>query len=331
MGDSRGAEADRPVYVERVNAVIDHIETHLGDELTLEELAAVAHFSPFHFHRIFAVMTGETLGHFIGRLRIERGATRLVQQRSRTITDIALDCGFSSPSAFSRAFREAFGMTPSAWRRGGHVDHERRLLASGPALAAITAPADDYRIEGASPSRDTGRACWRVRAGSLGVVSIEVESVPHLEVAYVRYTGRYAGLAEVFSELFTRLTRWAEPRGFIGPGTPLLSVSHDSPTITAEERLRVSVCVPVPPDTRAEGDIGRMSLPGGACAVGRFELGVTDYPEAWYALAGAWLPDSGYEPDDRLPFERFIVGREARAADTEAVDIGIPVRPLRRS
>jgi AraC family transcriptional regulator len=331
MRESRSAEADRPVYVERVNAVIDHIETHLGDELTLDELAAVAHFSPFHFHRIFAVMTGETLGQFIGRLRMERAATRLVQQRSRPVTDIALDCGFSSPSAFSRAFRETFGTTPSAWRRGGHADHERRMLESGPALAAVTAPDDDYRIVEASPAPDTGRTRWRVRAGSLGVVSIEVESVPDLEVAYVRYTGRYAGLAEVFSDLFTRLARWAEPRGFIGLGTPLLSVYHDSPTITAEERLRVSVCVPVPPDTPAEGEIGRMCLPGGRCAVGRFELGVTDYPEAWYALAGAWLPDSGYEPDDRLPFERFVVGREARAANTEAIDIGVPVRPLRRS
>jgi AraC family transcriptional regulator len=73
-----------------------------------------------------------------------------------------------------------------------------------------------------------------------------------------------------------------------------------------------------------------MAIPAGACAVGRFELGVTDYPQAWYAIAAGWLPESGYEPDDRLPFERYIVGREARRPDTEVVDIGMPVRPLRR-
>ncbi|MEA2026248.1 MAG: AraC family transcriptional regulator [Chloroflexota bacterium] len=69
MTASGASGANRPVYVERVNAVIDYIEAHLGDDLTVEELAEVAHFSPFHFHRIFSAMTGETLGHFIGRLR----------------------------------------------------------------------------------------------------------------------------------------------------------------------------------------------------------------------------------------------------------------------
>ncbi len=73
-----------------------------------------------------------------------------------------------------------------------------------------------------------------------------------------------------------------------------------------------------------------MAIPAGPVAVGRFELGVTDYPEAWYAMAGGWMPEGGYEPDDRLPFERFIVGRAAQRPDAEVVDIGMPVRPLRR-
>jgi AraC family transcriptional regulator len=124
--------------------------------------------------------------------------------------------------------------------------------------------------------------------------------------------------------------RWAEPRGFVAAGTALINVYHDDPGLTDDDRLRVSVCVPVPAGTPAEGDIGRMALPAGPCAVGRFELGVTDYPIAWYAMAGGWMPDSGYEPDDRMPFERYIVGRQGRQPGIEVVDIGMPVRPLRR-
>ena len=93
--------------------------------------------------------------------------------------------------------------------------------------------------------------------------------------------------------------------------------------------MRLTVCLPVPDETVPEGEIGRLAIPAGAVAVGRFELGVTDYPEAWYAMAAGWMPDSGYEPDDRMPFERFIVGRQARREGAEVVDIGMPVRPLR--
>jgi len=59
-------------------------------------------------------------------------------------------------------------------------------------------------------------------------------------------------------------------------------------------------------------------------------LGVDDYPHAWFAVAGGWLPDSGYEPDDRLPFERYPVSAATTSENTEVVDICIPVRPLRR-
>ncbi len=322
---------DRPVYEGRVNAVIDHIEAHLGDELTVEGLAEVAHFSPFHFHRIFSAMTGETLCGFIARVRLEHAASRLVAQPGRPVTDIALECGFTSPSSFSRAFREAYGMTPSRWRAGGHRGHQRqsRDPDADPSLQQLAARGA-FGVTGTRLSVQTGRTVWDVAAGSLGSVVVAVEQLPHTEVAYVRYTGRYQGLAEVFTELYTRLMTWAEPRGFVAAGTPLFNVYHDDPSLTDDDRLRLSMCVPVPPETPAEEEIGRMSIAAGSVAVGRFELGDQDYPEAWFAMAGGWMPDSGYEPDDRLPFERFIVGREARSPGVQAVDIGIPVRPLRR-
>lgn len=330
MSEPRTA-ANRPVYEGRVHAVMDYIEAHLADELTIEQLAGVAHFSPYHFHRIFSSMTGETVGQFIARLRIERAANRLVGQPRRPIIDIALESGFGNPSSFSRAFREAYGMTPTQWRDGGYEQHERqsRSPRDDPSARGLAA-SGHFGISGTRLSVETGRTVWDVATATLGPVVVQVEQLPHIEVAYVRYTGRYQGLAEVFGELFARLTTWAEPRGFVGSGTALYSLYHDDPSLTDDDRLRVTVCVPVSPDTPPDGDIGRTAIPAGPCAVGCFELGVTDYPEAWYTMAGIWLPDSGYEPDDRLPFERFIVGREARRPGAEAVDIGMPVRPLRR-
>ena len=323
--------ADRQLYQGRVNAAMDYVEANLGDELTVERLAEVAHFSPFHFHRIFSAVTGETIGAFVARVRIERAATLLSAHPHRPVTDIALETGFASPSSFSRAFRETYGTSPTEWRTSGRQGYERRSDdPSADASVETLASRGRFGVSGTRLSVETGRTIWDVDAGSLGSVTVRVEPMAQTEVAYVRYTGRYQGMGDVFKELYTRLLTWAEPRGFVAPNTPLLNVYHDDPSLTADERLRVSACIPVPSDTAAEGDIGRMAIPAGDVAVGRFELGNDDYPEAWYAMAGGWLPDSGYEPDDRLPFERYLIGREARREDAEVMDIGIPVRPLRR-
>ena len=325
------AGADRAVYEGRVNAAMDYVEAHLADELTIETLAQVAHFSPFHFHRIFSAVTGETIGAFVARVRIERAATLLSARADRPVTQIALDTGFASPSSFSRAFREAYGVSPTEWRTGGRERYERRSRdpAADPTPAAL-AERGRFEVTGTRLSVETGRTIWDVSAGRLGTVTVRVEPLDRTEVAYVRYTGRYQGLGEVFSELYRRLLSWAEPRGFVAPGTPLFNLYHDDPSLTDDDRLRVSICIPVPPETLPEGDIGRTTLEAGVVALGRFELGNDDYPEAWYAMAAGWLPDSGYEPDDRLPFERYLIGRAARREDAEVMDIGIPVRPLRR-
>jgi AraC family transcriptional regulator len=76
-------------------------------------------FSPFHFHRIFSAMVGETLSSFIRRLRLERAASMLIDHPKQTITEIAMACGFSSSASFARAFAERFGMSASELRQGG--------------------------------------------------------------------------------------------------------------------------------------------------------------------------------------------------------------------
>src|SRR5215468_1160376 len=113
------AAGNRLQYEKRVNRVIDHIRGHLADELTLAALARVAAFSPFHFHRVFAGITGETLFGFIHRQRVEKAAGALLNGRDRSILEVALDHGFSSAATFARAFRAHFGMSATQWRSGG--------------------------------------------------------------------------------------------------------------------------------------------------------------------------------------------------------------------
>ena len=95
--------------------VLLHIQRNLDEETPLEDLARVAAFSPYHFHRIFRGMLGESVKEHIRRLRLERSAMRL-KHSDTPVTMIAFEAGYESHEAFTRAFRSMRGMTPSQFR-----------------------------------------------------------------------------------------------------------------------------------------------------------------------------------------------------------------------
>lgn len=118
QANDRNQKYLREEYVSRINSVIDYIEANIDTDLSLGNIATAANFSQFHFHRIFHAMVGETLSQFIQRIRLEKAATLLVNNPKKSITEIALECGFSGSAAFARAFRDAFHMTATEWRAG---------------------------------------------------------------------------------------------------------------------------------------------------------------------------------------------------------------------
>ena len=138
-------------------------------------------------------------------------------------------------------------------------------------------------------------------------VKIEVTEMADMPVAYIRHIGPYAGDGELFGRLFEQLFTWAGPRGLLqNPEMQVLSIYHDDPEITPDEKLRVEVCITVPEDTPVDGEVGKMVLPGGKYAMARFELASDEYPDAWAAVCSGWLPESGYQPDDRPAFELYL-------------------------
>ena len=160
-------------------------------------------------------------------------------------------------------------------------------------------------------------------------VDVEVKDLPELNVAYVRHIGPYAGQVGVFEDLFGRLMQWAGPRGLVGgPDTEILSVYHDDPEVTDEDKLRVDACITVPEGTPVDGEVGQMKVPGGKFAVAHFELNPDQYAEAWTALMGGWMPQSGYQPDDRLCYEWYRNDPKTHPEGKCVVDICVPVRPL---
>jgi len=109
------------IYQQRINAVIGYVRENLDADLSLETLARVAGFSPFHFHRVFKAITDETINALIVRLRLERAAALLRATPHLSITDAAFASGFNAVATFSRAVKKQYGLPASQWDRQSHA------------------------------------------------------------------------------------------------------------------------------------------------------------------------------------------------------------------
>jgi AraC family transcriptional regulator len=329
MDENRGERYRRQEYIARINRVLDYVESHIDEPLTLHRLSDVAHFSPYHFHRIFHAMVGEPLYGFIQRIRLERAATKLIDQPKLSITEIALECGFSGSSTFARAFRERFGMSATQWRCNRKMPMSNIRQRNGRNGNAYSNMGQD-RVS--SSNYTVGAAAHHRRRNDMideNNLKVDVSAMPEMNVAYVRHIGPYKGDTELFGRLFNTLFKWAGARDLLRfPETRVLAVYHDNPDVTDESRLRTSVCITVPEDTQVEGEVGMMKIPGGKYAVGHFEIDETEFEAAWNALYGGWLPDSGYQPDDRPSFEMCLNDPKEHPQHKHIVDICVPVKPL---
>lgn len=106
----------RNEYVRRIHKVQDYIESNIDSSLSIEELADVAGFSKYHFHRIFKGIVDELLSRYVNRLKLERATNLLTYRLDMTITDIAYHFGFTDPAVFSRTFKNYYGVSPSQYR-----------------------------------------------------------------------------------------------------------------------------------------------------------------------------------------------------------------------
>ncbi|MGM0240690.1 helix-turn-helix transcriptional regulator [Enterococcus sp. AZ103] len=110
-------ESKHQVYQRLINKTEDYIEQHLSEAISLEVLAIHAHFSNFHFHRIFKKYATESLNQFITRFKLERAAIFISVNQTIPITEVALNYGYNDSSTFSKAFKRQFGFSPTQYRK----------------------------------------------------------------------------------------------------------------------------------------------------------------------------------------------------------------------
>ena len=312
----QASESTRREYAARMNRVVDHIQNHLADPLDLEHLAAVACFSPFHFHRLFRAWMGETLQAFVHRLRLERAAQLLVFDQVRSISEIALECGFSSSSAFARAFKVAFGTPAGEWRKRKICQANRKPWKA----------VEDGSL-GFSKVADQLVRYKEILMTNMPF-EVKVRRLPPATLAYIRHIGPYKGDTALFRRLFTQLFAWAEAHGLMGPDPTYLSLFQDNPNLTSAAKQRLEVALVVPAGTTPSGKIGIKTLDGGLYATARVRVQIQDYAAQWDALVANWLPGSGYQPDHRPAMEFYLNNPETDPEGKYQIEMCLPVRPL---
>lgn len=332
MAENNQKKYLREEYVSRINRVIDYIENHYMRVLTLDQLADVAGFSRFHFHRIFRAMVGEPLNQFIVRIRVEKAAAMLLNNPKKSVTEIAFDCGFSGSAPFARSFKTVFNMSATDWRNKGWPDSKKCKTDSKDCktIGKIGKAFDvsSYYIEDVNNNPQIWRIQMKEKLKRIET-EIAVEEMDDMHVAYIRHIGPYKGDSKLFEGLFNKLFTWAGPRGLMsGPDLKVMAVYHDDPEITDEEKLRTSVCIFVPKNTEVGGEIGKMTIPKGKYARGKFEIAIDEFQAAWDTICGGWFPESGYQPADGLCYESYRNDPKDHPEGKHIVEIFIPVKPL---
>jgi len=299
--------AQTNLYLQRLNAVIGHARANLTDDLSLEALARVAGFSPFHFHRLFRSLTGETLSDLVARLRLERAVALLRATPRRSITEAAYASGFASVSVFSRAFKRRYGLNARQW--------DRQAPLQGSKNGQESAEFPRYTLENLSDLAE--------REG----LEVRLRTLAAQRLAYIRVYDSYRKPDRV-GEAYQRLIAWFCRKGGRLDHTTLYGMSQDDPDITPLRLCRFDWCLKVPADWPAEDEISVREWP--ACRIAAIrcvgDLQLED--KAFQYLFRYWLPRSRYQPANLPALEIYRRLPSELGWETYDMDCAVPIVPL---
>ena len=269
-------------WITRLNNAIDYIEENLTEELNYGKLGQIACCSPYHFQRMFGYMAEVPLSEYIRRRKMSRAAAELQSGRDKVI-DIALRYGYESPTAFTRAFQNVHGITPTQARNEGVT-----LKSFPPVKFQISikgAVQMDYRIEKKEAFRIVG-----VSTPLEKEIEKNFESVP-------KFWNKMAfnGTVEKLCSLMN-----GDPKGVMG-----VSV-HDGECDRWQYYIAVASTLPVDM-LSASVEVEEYIVPEATWAIFSGEGAASSIQELEKQIITDWLPSSGYEyanaPDVEVYFD----------------------------
>ncbi len=283
-------------YRNRINKVIAIIWNNPDQRYSLDMLASVAGFSPFHFHRIFTAFVGEPLGEYIRRIKLINASHNLLNSTT-TITEIAMAAGYETPAAFTKAFRKLFGTSPSYVRSTGR-----------PPVLANTNEQNSKRSRKMNP---------------------EIRELTEMTVHYATARGSInQDFTVAANKAFNILCNYVE-KNHLGSHILLcLGISPDDPDVIPVEQQRYEAGFVFkaginPPVT---DDVKIKMIPAGRYAVFMHQGSYSTLWQAWNAIYRDWLPSSNIELRDEAPFEIYLDDKSKTKEDKLRTEICIPIK-----
>jgi AraC family transcriptional regulator len=251
--------------------VIDHVDRHLDDDLTVDRLSGIAAFSKYHFHRQFTGLFGMGVYEYVRLVRLKRASYDLAFREQRSVIDIALDSGYESPEAFARAFKRRIGQTPSEFRKQPawipwHATYQRMHDLRS-----------DYMKQ-----QQTSERVKSVVFEATRVAVLEHRGDPRL----------IGGTIRTFIE-------WRKQNHLPPRVSQTFNILYNDPQTTPPDEFRLDLCAATqgPVAENAVGVVER-TIPGGRCAVLRHTGSDDGLGASLHHLYAEWLPASGEEPRD---------------------------------
>lgn len=295
------------IYRSRINKVIDYVNNNLNKSISLEELASVAFFSPFHFHRIFVAVTGETVNNFTNRIRNEKAA-RLLKFSKKSVSEISMECGFSSTSTMSRLFKQYFEISPSGYRKGGQIKNSKIRKESYPII--------EYHCNMTAKQLEKK-------------FPVQIKKFPRRRIAYIRVMDAFK--EGIVLKAFEDLIQWAKKMNLFQLET-IFGMSMDDPEVTPKEKYRYEVCITIPEKYKVDTDgfIQTTTLPECKYAVTTVSGDLNLAAAAINYLFDNWLINSLYECEPQHGLEVFLDKENICNWNHFDLELCIPVKALKK-
>ena len=256
-------------YEDRINRAIALIDQEIDKNLSIKRLAEEACLSPFHFHRIFSSLTGESVHTLTTRMRMQRALALTQKNQPPQWKQIAAAVGYRSADVFSRAFKRHYGCSPSkfdlaSWWKD-RPDREAALAVS------------QYFLRPAPPL-PTGFRVDTVRR-------------PAATLIVCRVVGAYVDPVKMIAS-YERLRDAAAGLNLALPGK-LSGSSQDDPELVTLSRCRYDFVLEVADTLATPKGFQRAAREEGRWATTRVKGGLEEVDRAWNILFKSWLPHSG--------------------------------------
>jgi AraC family transcriptional regulator len=277
-------------YENSINNVLNHIQENLSSRMDLNTLAQIGRFSPFHFHRLFKIYVGESIGSYIKRKKLEQAA-HLLSYSNESVSDIGYQIGYETPSSLSTAFQKQFNCTPTYFRK--HFKNFKK-----------------------SPKMKENKVVDMD-------LSVRFENLDPMNVIFVRCKGYNP---ESIGKAWNTVIPFAQEHGVFNDESKRIGIAIDNPDVTSQENCEYNACLTVKEIIKTTGEVSSKELKGGKYAVFTHRGAYDNIDQVYSYIFKKWLMDSTYELRDGDIYDQYMNSIINTAPEDLITEIHIPIK-----